>query len=424
MKEKEPHRAENKELRDNRGRLLPDWISSYIRYTDHSEPPLSYHTWVSLSVIAGALQRKVYMRWGHARIYPNLYVILVGPSGRTRKGYAIDIGKALLKQISRVRIVPTSITQQKLIRFMAESQAGFTDRSERVIKWQAAVTHISPELSVFMGQKNIDLLANITDWFDCDDEWKYSTKHQGEDVIKGMCYNFLGATAPDWLPSILPQEAIGGGWSSRVFFVVEDKKRKIVSNPNKVPLDTELMEMLIHDLKAINRISGEMTFDVDALAMYEEWYTREETLIQKGNPPIYDPRFGGYVSRRATHVKKLAMVVSCSRSDDLTVTEPDLKRAMSIMCATEKKMTRVFSGIGQSDIAALTHRILTYIISRGEVRRSMILRTFYHDLDAWTMDRVERSMEYMKVVKVIKIPKEGDTAYIYIGDKLEEPSDA
>src|SRR3990170_8200696 len=78
-----------------------DWLSSYLEYTDNTEPPASYHLWTGISVISGVLQRKVWMEWGHELIYPNMYVVLIGPSGRCRKGTAMNIGKGLLKTIKR-----------------------------------------------------------------------------------------------------------------------------------------------------------------------------------------------------------------------------------------------------------------------------------------------------------------------------------
>src|SRR5574337_2223176 len=86
-------------------RELEDWLDSYLEYTDNSESPLSYHKWCGLSVIAGALQRHVYLRWGIGQvIYPNVYVVLVGQSGRTRKGVALGLGKDLLKEVKSVTI--------------------------------------------------------------------------------------------------------------------------------------------------------------------------------------------------------------------------------------------------------------------------------------------------------------------------------
>ena len=71
-----------------RSRLVPDWIESYLEATDNTEPPILYRTWTAVSVIAAVLQRKVFLEW-HTRIFPNMYIVLVGPPGRCRKGTAM-----------------------------------------------------------------------------------------------------------------------------------------------------------------------------------------------------------------------------------------------------------------------------------------------------------------------------------------------
>ena len=207
-------------------RVLNDWLSGYIEYTSGSEPPLSYHTWVGISIIAGALQRRCKLQWGFECIYPNMYVILVGPSGRARKGVALGLGKDILASTG-IAMSSEAITKEALIRAMRGSITNFQG-ADGIIKFHCSITAFSEELSVFLGQNDIKFLANLTDWYDSKDKWTYETKGSGTDELQGVCFNLLGATAPDWLQSMLPQEAVGGGFTSRVIFIVEDKKGKTV----------------------------------------------------------------------------------------------------------------------------------------------------------------------------------------------------
>ena len=391
-------------------RRLDDWLTAYHQYTEETEPPLSYHTWTGISVIAGALQRKVYMYWGHSTIYPNQYIVLVGPSGRARKGEAINIGKALFAHIG-VPITSERITREALVRYMQSAQTTFTDQTTGKLMFHCSITTISEELSVFLGQKEIGFLADLTNWYDSRDEWTYETKGAGTDKVVGMCFNFLGGTAPDWLPSILPQEAVGGGWTSRTMFIVEEDKRKIVSNPNLLEEDEKLKEDLLYDLEQINSISGEMTFSEDALETYIEWYEFEEHKAAEGNPAIADPRFEGYNARRATHIKKIAMCLTLSRANTRVISKGDFDRSLLIMEKAERKMTRAFRGLGQSRYAAATEAILSMVQKHGEIKRSIILRRFYRDIDSFMMENIEKLLEQMKVITVVRQPETGDVLY-------------
>ena len=90
-------------------RYYNDFLSAYLAYTNNTEPPTSYHTWTALSMIAAALQRRVYIKWGYETIYPNMYIVLVGPSGKCRKGTAMNVGKDLLKDLAGISVASDQI---------------------------------------------------------------------------------------------------------------------------------------------------------------------------------------------------------------------------------------------------------------------------------------------------------------------------
>ena len=152
-------------------RLAGDWLSTYLAYTENTEPPNSYHVWTAISVIASALQRKVWLNWGHESIYPNMYIVLIGPSGRCRKGTAMNIGKRLLVAIKDVTITAESVTREALIRLMKGAINNMTDpRHPSRITVHCSITVISEELAVFLGQNDVRFLSNLTDWYDSRDK--------------------------------------------------------------------------------------------------------------------------------------------------------------------------------------------------------------------------------------------------------------
>jgi len=73
-------------------RILPNWIDGYLTYMKDTEPPVTYFLWTAIGTLAGALQRRVYMSWGHNKIFPNMFIFLMGRSGL---GKGIAMGPAL-----------------------------------------------------------------------------------------------------------------------------------------------------------------------------------------------------------------------------------------------------------------------------------------------------------------------------------------
>ncbi len=401
-------------------RLLTDWMGGYLEFTKDTEPPRSYHTWIALSIISSALQRKVYMKWGHAKIYANQYIVLVGPSGTARKGDAMGMGRPFMEHIN-VKIVSQSITREALIKTMGEINSNYMGK-DGLPQYQAPITILSSELSVFVGQKNLKLLADLTDLYDSHDVWTYETKHgyqgqtghQTKDTISGVCINILGATAPDWIPTILPSEAVGGGWTSRVIFIVEPGKGQIIANPNLFPPDEILRIKLEKDLEQLHLIIGEFKFDPKALKLYVEWYKNQEERAARGIFPIPDARFGGYLARRATHVKKISMCLSASRGGDMVVSGEDFERSQILLEDAETSMAMAFRGMGDSDIAKVTDKFMTFLMARKTCKRSEMIRHLYGDVDTWAIERVEKLLTQMMVLKVNYLTETGDAIYTFI----------
>ena len=399
-------------------RELDDWLDSYLKYTDNTESPVSYHTWCGLSVIAGALQRRVYLQWGLAEtIYPNLYVVLIGPSGRTRKGTAIGIAKSMLKATAGVTVVPESSSgRQAMILAMKRASKNFEDPIDGKIKFHCSVTAFSEELSVFLGQGDIAYLSNLTDWYDSKDDWEYETVGRGKDSLQGLCLNLCGGTAPDWIQSMIPQEALGGGFTSRVIFIVEEKKRKIVPEYVVDDATRELGEKLQRDLERIANLAGEMRFDEEGKQAYVDWYIDQDTKLSAGQPAIPDTRFAGYCERRATHLRKLMLVCSASRGDDLKLTKADFLKAKGLLEAAEVKMGRTFGGLGKARNSAETDTVMDFIREMGTTTRQMLLKKFYRDIDPMTLSTVETTLEQAGKIKIKLLVQQRDKMYTWIGD--------
>ena len=421
-------------------RQLNDWLSGYLEYTEESEPPLSYHVWVGISLMAASLQRRIYLRWGYEVIYPNMYIVLIGPSGKCRKGTAMTIGKDIIKDIG-IKITSESITREALIRSMKRAVVNYIEPDTGNIIFHCSLTAISPELSVFLGQNDVKFLADLTDWYDSLDSWTYETKNVGIDEIQGICFNLLGATAPDWLQSILPEEAIGGGFTSRIIFIVEENKSKVVPIYNMTDDDRKLREDLVEenkrktipepkitdrlqhirealraDLERIATLSGEFVMTDETRALYSAWYQKQDDNTRAGNPAIDDPRFTGYCERRATHIRKLCMIFSASRGDDLLITSADFIRGIDVLTTAEKKMPKVFGGLGNAQYVKVTEKLLIFFKERKRVSRSELLVIFYRDLDMPTLETIEKTLSAMKVIKIKHDIAKGEVYYEWIKD--------
>ena len=356
-------------------RLVSDWLTGFLDYTSESEPPTTFRLWTGINCIAAMLQRKCLIQWGPIRFYPNLYIVLVSPPGQARKGTAIGFGIDFLMKTG-INMCADSTTKEALIRKIGES-ANSDIQEDGTINFHSSYTIVSPELTSLLGGGDPQMISWLTDWFDCgkgsDGIWEYSTKHQGEDRVSGIWVNLLGATTPDLIGKI--PDIIGSGLSSRIIFIYEQRQEKICPQPFLSEHQKDLKANLYHDLEQIHLLQGEFKVQPDFIELWTSWY-----MDQTVNPPFCDKRLARYCTRRGTHIMKLCMVVSASRSNEMIITADDLSRAIKILEQAEIKMPYTFGSMGDSPMAKVLNNLMVDIGSHGTVTTAELLQRHYYDI--------------------------------------------
>lgn len=383
----------------NSKRNLPDWIDGFMLLTENSEPPVLFRKWTAISTIAAALQRKVSIDLGISlRFYPNFYIVLVGPSA-TGKGTAMKYAYDILEQLPNIRLTAQATSLQALIKRMKETSLTDLNIETGEELYHSSITVFSNEFTVFLGYQNRELISSLCDWYDCPNRWVYDTIKRDKELIIGCWVNILGGTTPDNIKEALPMAAIGGGLTSRIIFVNEDKKSKLVVFPSITQREIDLQMHLVHDLEQILLLSGSYKFTKDASAFYHDWCYKADM-----NPPFHDKKFDGYCGRRRNHLLSLGMVCSASAGDTLILSSDHLQRAAELLDEVEVNMGTTFRGMGRSDISSLLSDAVAYIENShsDKIYISDFARYFEGDMDKFSMDRVLQSLEVSGYIVLVK----------------------
>lgn len=371
-------------------RKCPDWIDSYLMLTENTEPPEVFHKWVAISCIAACMQRKCVLPWGRLRFYPNLYVVLIAPPGRARKGTAMDPVMQFLEQPKLgIHLAAEAITREQLIRELRNSEQSLTLSDGRMAS-HCSLTICNSELTVFLGHQNPQLLDDLTDWYDCKRRWTYRTKNSGEFEISGVWVNILGATTPELLRTSLPAAAIGGGLTSRMIFVYAMRKRRTIPDPFLTPHEVQLEADLLHDLEQIVMLRGEYRPTADFIEAWTEWY-----MFSDRAPVLDDPIFAGYCERRPSMALKLSTIMRAAHSDKLEVDAIDFNRATDLLEEVEQQMPLALSGIGQNRFAGLTARIMADLSTNGDSSFDQLMWRYRNDASKAELTNVLMSLESM-----------------------------
>lgn len=361
-------------------RMHKDFIESYLEYTSNHEASPKIHKWTAISILASVLERKVWIERGYYKLYPNLYIFIIGPSGLIKKSTSTSIGVDLLRDIEGFNIMTERATDASLCQQIerAGKKKSFLYNGAPVR--QSPVYAYASELAVFLQEINKSIIELLTTFFDCQPNdsskpWRYGTRHTGDIVVYGPCLNLLGCSTPSWLLRCVPKSEMEGGFASRILFVVENEPPV---NPVAWP---KVDESKKHDyfklgqtLKHIHNLKGKMVPTDAAFELYEKWY---RIHCQKVIPKNSDTRFSGYYGRKGDQMLKLAMVRSISQRDDLILTEQDILWASDQLHEMEKTMFDIFKDPKHMGGKSLVKQMHEYISDAGRVSATALRQKFW-----------------------------------------------
>lgn len=336
-----------------------------MHFTRASESPDAFHFWTGVGTIAGALRRRVWIDMRHFQWTPNFYIILVGPPGVASKSTTIRIGTSLLEQVPGIAFGPQSMTWQSLTDTMekaTEYVKYYDSKGDEQLQAMSAVTCSVPELGTFLKMDDsalVDVLISM--WDGQLESWGHQTKSSGNIDIKNPWLNLLACTTPSWLEQHFPTSMIGGGLTSRIMFIYGDKKRHLVAYPDEVTAEADYYaqkQMLVDDLNRIALLSGNYRLSPEARKWGTDWYDR---LWSSRPVDMANDRYSGYISRKQTHIHKVAIVLAAAQRDALEVTRDDLEQADALLTSVEPHMIKVFESVGVVDESKNLANIVAHV---------------------------------------------------------------
>lgn len=105
--------------------MAQDFLKLYKEYCEEvTDSHPNYHDFVGIATVGVILGNGCYLPFGDTRIYPNIWLILLGDSSFARKTTALNIGKRLLSEVSPAKIYPNEFSHEKIQSLLEEKPAG------------------------------------------------------------------------------------------------------------------------------------------------------------------------------------------------------------------------------------------------------------------------------------------------------------
>jgi hypothetical protein len=371
--------------------LMPEegWIAEYVRWTRQTEPPTAFHFFVAATVIGSALGRSISFDKGAYKVFPNLCVMIIAPTGRCRKTSACNLGTRLLAKVGGTVLADKTTPE------------AFVD----ALKTQVNATGLiyAPELAVFLGKQKYQegMVPLLTALFDCPDEWVSKTIGRGDTSLTNVALSALLCSTADWLKTSIPADSFGGGFMSRFLFVIQNSTPR--SFPLPPPLDPEIRKILIAKLSKIKAKRGMFTLTPHGDAWYRNWYDTRAALAG-------DKRFAGYFERKPDHMLRVAMIMKIAAmtdEKDLVLNDKDLMYAERILGWLEAYLPGTFDQLTSSATGEDHARILRDLRSAGgTIEHSALLRSNSSHMNAEQFKRAMATLRDSKLVAWNAVTKE------------------
>lgn len=344
------------------------WIRDYVDYTLFTEPPTVFHFFAGMLAVSTALSRNMFFDMGPYKLYPNLCVAIIAPSGKCRKTSACQIAVNMLHAVG-CNVLADKLTPEVLVEALKD-------------KNPATGLIYAPELAAFLGKQKYQegMVPLLTRLMDCPDNWKSATIMRGDAELRNIALTFLGASTLDWVQTEIPRSAFGGGFISRILFVVQEDTPR--SFPLPPPMDEQKKKGLLERLRLMTQVRGQVTMTDDCRTWYIEWYKRNQRKSHENK------QFSGYYERKPDHAIRLAMLLNVAEASHgqgthLQLKQGHLQHAIKILDWIEAWLPGTFDSLEESMTGSYLGGIIKQLKARqGAATHTELLRANSKKLNA------------------------------------------
>ena len=387
--------------------LITDWFQ-YTSSTQDDRSPEIYRKWSGIALVAGAMERKVWVKTGMNRTYCNLYTLLVGPSGTGK--FIVETVRTFWNETKdpmtgarAFHVASDSLTKASLIDALGRArQTKINELGETETYHSMLIA--AEEFKVLLPAYDMEYIGTL------ERIWNSPLRHVEERrfnvklvEIDRPQLNILAGVQPSYFSTVFPEEVWSTGLSRRIVMVYSQERR--IRDPfTEYPDPIALRNTVLEKLGRISVMWGGMGWAPDAKKYFQDW-------VLAGEPPVpTHSRMVPYNTERARFIQKLSGISAVSRKLDLSgIDRIDIERALEWLFEIEAKMPDVFRAMqGKNDWAVVeelyhwivaAHRKSGKAVPGGRIIEFIGERT--------TSDKVERTLALAVRTRAIECVDQG-----------------
>jgi len=272
-------------------------IRTWLQMLKITEIPLGFQLSVFLSALGALFRRHIFIDQQLWKVWPNLNVLLVGPSG-IGKDTAIDQGEWLLRAVGYDRIIGG-----RTIEYLIAEMVEMGD--------PAACVVLAPELTAFLGQKDYQksMVQDLTNILTSKEYINVSQQSTGNRLITRPTVTMMAGSTEAWLHKAMPEGGLDGGFLPRFLIVCEEYPSRhvpLIKHSIDVRERLEYDELRVRIIAEVVNILArfptprEIIILEDARWAYTNWYCNRMKMFPK--------TVQAYANRSRDQVLRLAML--------------------------------------------------------------------------------------------------------------------
>ena len=395
------------------------WLQKLLEQHSELESPTNFWLWGGMAAISAVVKDNVWLDRQIYNLYPNIYVMFHAESG-LKKGPPISMAKQLVRGVNNTRIISGRSSIQGILKELGTAQ---TQPGGKVLNKSVAFI-CSSELTSSIVEDKVatDILTDLYDRQYNIGEWRSLLKMESFN-LKDPTITMLTATNEAHSTDFFGKKDLHGGYFARTFVISENKRNR--ANSLLVPLLNppkylEMAEYLKEIAKLsgpftpmasaepidgciipyVEHVTGETNYFSPAGLMYQKWY--EEFIDDMAGQEVKDDT--GTLNRFGDSVLKVAMLLSLSKTTELTIDEHSMELAIEYcrkLIGNVRQMTHGKKGL--SEAKSLKGLIIEELLGRNphQISRAMLLKKMWaHYRDATELDEIMLSFDQAGMIKI------------------------
>lgn len=356
-----------------------------------TEAPDGFHLGTFLTVVSALMGRDVWAEFSGVT-YANLYTLLVGDSGRSRKDTAIKGGIALLKAqpgtdvLSNVNIA-TDISS-------AEGLIGILKDNPNTLIY---LTEFARMMANSKRQSTGNIQPVLIEAYDMPEVLSNNTK---SNPLRAdlPCVTMLAATQPRILDTLVGELEIHSGFLNRWLII---PGQSTAPNPWPPGIDRATLGLMLAELHALIRPKGARPRGLDisagARTFWEHWYVTQ--WHQAGNEDE-----GGMSVRHPMMVVKIALIYAILNGDQV-IDQRHLEVGIAVIAWMRDQVARMLPGWGGTMQGRIEAKVIQFLTDHGAVKRKVL--TQYCRSRTWSTHDLNMAVDAMCKSGILGIDSAG-----------------